>query len=306
MTDNCETSYGEIASFDGRGAQGSVHNAVAEQERREMRSRIENPGAYVYSDIMANDSGNFYRTGKFKDSAYMTVEDIRRLFLDEMERRSGDSGCAIAMIEKEIADRNIKTDKRPAHAYTVNRVSEGNSSAKSCGFKADNMPVYSDAGRKIMAVEKNKKNILTDSLLINNSHKKNVKQADSMNTVRRSFATVAAVSLCFVFTLVLMLPITLSIMINNESTEIAGMTAIIRSKESEIEALEVELNQKNQRLELEKIAVNQYGMVELDSTNYNVLKISVSDAIENFDGESENSGAVLALLSALGLRYSGE
>lgn len=294
-----------VISFDGRGAAGAVRNAVAEQQRREMRGRIDDPGAYVYSDIMAADRENVYRSGSFKGEAYMTVKDFARLFEDESNRRLDPRASALAMIEKENADRRIKTEPRPAHAYCV-------SEARPVGIQVDRKNDFD--GKKDVVYAGDRRVEMKVGTMPGSLRERvgslvgkwcgNEFSVTSARSFRRSSATVAAIGICIVFALVLALPISLSVMISNESGHIAEMESTVRSKEAEIEALEVELDQKNNRFLLEDLAVNRFGMVDLDSTNYSVLTVNASDAIEVFGSEKENGGAVLALLSALGLRNS--
>ena len=300
-----ENAYNTLdVRFACRGAAGSAISALAEQERRDMRARLENPGAYAFADIMENDRDNYYRTGYADGRSIMTVDDVIRLYRDERCRRTDPRAVELAIMEKERADRAVSTDQRPAHPYGISSAVPSSDTALSRNISGRRETVFSGRREREMKVEPTvryaRERIMSLSeKWIGTGHTVNAKKS-----LRRTSSAIAAVSLCCVFMLVLALPIALSVLIHNESVELSVLNSRIKEKEAEVQALEIELDSKNDLFLLEELAVNKYGMVSLDNSTYKVINIHPSDAIEVYGAEAENGGAVLALLNALGLRRS--
>ena len=301
-----ENAYMNLnCAFAERGLTGSVKTAVADQKRAELRSRLENPGAYILDDIMESDRASKYRTGFADGNSYMTVDDLMRLYEDENIRRTDRRSCVLPLIDSERAERSMRFDRRPAHAYGVHTAHPmpGGSVKPLKGMKLET--VYSGNRSAEMSVECREKGFLKRTVEGVKRLSDNVYTVKEGRNLRRTPAAIAAFSLCFVFILVLALPITLSIMINNESTELGTLQDSLRSKTAEVKSLEIELDERNDRLKLEDLAVNKYGMIELNLSAYKAMTVNAEDKVEVADTGSENTvGAFQALMSALGLRRS--
>jgi hypothetical protein len=255
---------------------------------------------------MEHDRDDYYRTGRADGMNVMTVDDVIRLYRDESRRRSDPRAVALAMIEKERADMAVSTVQRPAHPYGVSTAVPTGDRALVRSAEGRRETVFTGRRESEMKVEPTARYARDRALMLADKWFGRAKTVNARGSYRRTSATVAAVSLCIVFMLVLALPISLSVLIHNESAELSALNSRIRTKEAEIEALEIELDRKNDLFRLEDLAVGKYGMVSLDNSAYKVITVHPSDAIENYGGETENGGAVLALLNALGLRSGND
>lgn len=82
----------------------------------------------------------------------------------------------------------------------------------------------------------------------------------------RRFRTfpLGAVALVLLFTLVLALPVTLSVMIKERSDAVAAAEAKLAALDAEITSLENDLEVKNDLGVIRKAAVDEYGMISMD------------------------------------------
>ncbi len=293
------------ARFAGRGAAGSALTALAEQERRDMRAKLENPGAYAFTDIMENDRDDYYRTGYADGRNIMTVDDVIRLYRDERCRRTDPRAVELAMMEKERADRTVSTEQRPAHPYGVSVAVPASDRSLAQNVSGRRETVFSGRQEREMKVEPTVRYTRDRILALTEKWVGKGHTVNAKKSYRKTSSAIAAISLCCVFMLVLALPIALSVLIHNESVEISALNGLIKEKEAEVQALEIELDSKNDLFLIEELAVEKYGMVSLDNSTYKLITVHPADAIEYYSAEKENGGAVLALLNALGLRGSG-
>ncbi|MCQ2427085.1 MAG: hypothetical protein MJ137_01615 [Clostridia bacterium] len=310
--------------FDGRGLEGSYITEASEYERRELRNRLENPGAGRLDDIMRQDFSNRYRTGRADGRAFMTVEDFLHLSADERAFRDSRMGAPVRNLEREQAARRISTAARPAHPYTLYEVKgveeqfENTDGNKALFFGRRETVYdggYTDAGRRAgtaaaVAVSGGESEMMVRPVgragFLGNLKEQFFRKDLIAETDKRpanSNGLYAALAIVAVFMLVLALPITLSVMKHSAATAVSRLESQIRDKEAQKIQLGIELEQKNDLFLLESLAVEKYGMVELDKSVYTMIKINPEDSVEH--SEDEKSGGVMpALLSALGLRAS--
>ena len=304
----CENAYTALnGAFAERGLAGAVRITLAEQERREIRTRLENPSAYIFEDIMQGGNSSKYRTGNEDGRSFMTVDDLLRLYEDEDIRRRDRRTCVLSAMGSETAGKRMRFDCRPAHAYGISTAYPMESGKLSAPAGMNRETVFDGNRETEMAVEPTRGKLIKKVADAVRNLSGNIVTIKEKRTGRKTAATIAAVSLCFVFTLVLALPIALSVMINNESTELGTLKDSLRAKTAEVQSLEIELDRKNDRFILEDLAVNKYGMIELNLSAYKVMTVNAGDSVEVIDEEKKDTGgAVLALLSALGIRKSDD
>jgi hypothetical protein len=106
-----------------------------------------------------------------------------------------------------------------------------------------------------------------------------------------------------IFCVILIVPITLSVVMHETSGEIAEMQEDLRAMQTIADDLQIKLDDKNDLELIEDIAINKYGMIKLDDSNSKFLRLNGMDTIERFDTNSDNK-IVLALLNALGIQIS--
>ena len=319
-----DNSYSSLADrFDGRGLSGSCLSEAAEQERREIKTRLENPSAYALGDIMRQDFGNRYRSGSDGTEAYMTVDDFFRLNSDEAERRRRGTryGSVISELTREQNEKRISTAARPAHPYLIYEVrgikeEVGVDEEDFSEIKGRRETVY-DAGR-LAPADRSADGAITVG---GGETEMYVRPSGSESPVRRirrsmfrkdlvvegggkpgkSTGLAAALAIVTVFMFVLALPVTLSVMKHIEATKLSRLESEIRNREAEIVQLGIELEAKNNLFLIEKLAREKYGMVELDKSVYSMIRINPSDAVEH-SGEDSGEDIMPALFSALGIR----
>ena len=318
VRNNCiDTADGAMGiltgAFAGRGLAGGARSEEAEQERRELRSRLENPGSYIYEDILKNDFSNRYRSGIEGGRSFMTVDDLRRLRADEERRRESPRGRAVAELSREVYSQRISTDARPAHAYEI-RDARGVGDRGATGGRREavygggslitgersGMTYYSGESETEMIVSgvRRKKGRLSEMFRESVRADRSVRAGGGYRASNGFFAAVAMV---LVFAFVLALPITLSVLKHSEATKLAKIESEIRAREAEISTLRIELEKKNDLFLLERTAVEKYGMIELDKSVYNLIRINPADSVVNVENTGSR-GIMPALLSALGLR----
>ncbi len=286
-----------------RGIFGGLTAEAAALDRRILATRLENPSSFIYEDAMASDYRNRYRTGSADGKPVMTVDDFFRLIRDEArrsEKAADASARAAAVISRENTDRRIMREARPACPYSVmeardvgSAYSAGKRRQVIIGGEEREMRVVKPGSNRKIGIFRLADKYLTDDPLV-----------PAKKSYRNASGTIAAISLILVFTLVLILPILMSVMIHNEASAIRTLESELASKKNEAKQLSVELDAKNDVFMLEELAVGKYHMMPLDRSAYNLIRLRPEDTIDLIESP-KSEGAVPALLSALGIRIGG-
>lgn len=276
---------------------GSLRDIQAELEsqvEREKKSASEYPAFYKLSDIMNSVSGNSYRTGEVDGVRVMTHEDYMRLIVAETNipeyGKSPRKSCHV--------------EPRPAAVYNVREcgkaLAERESMISSCEsvIDGDDYSVarveYSDTTASGTVTRFFDKWFPSHTV---------VKQERKYR--RRLASSAAGIAWVMIFTIVLALPITLSVLKSDAVSELTEKRAALVELEREEARLEAEFESSLDLREIESIAVRDYGMIKLNESTVRVLRLNEGDTIESF-AERERTALVPALLSALGIRASGE
>ena len=300
------------ARYAGHGTAGSAQATVAEQKAREARTMRDYPDAYRCGQIMEHDRNNYYRTGVSGDVAVMTVDDVKRLFYDETGRRT-DVGALRAMAERRRAEGGTASAEaiRPAAPYRVLEYRE-NPAETDDGeeFKSRRGLVIRGEDRVSAQVEKeNESGLAARMKALSEKAKKWIpeEKVGKITGARNLNSPVAGIALVVVFAMLLCLPVILNVLINQTDSELYALEDQIRALEAEEAELQVQLEAKNDLRFIEDAAINRYGMIRLEQSTFRYLRLRGDEVIETYTPESRgNNAAVLALLSALGIRRGEE
>ncbi len=296
-----EEAHGVLeVTFRRRGIVGAAVSEAAALDRSVTASRLEYPRAYLYSDVMAADRRDRYRTGvDFEGNRYMTRDDLGRLIGDERRilGKSNPAVRALSAISAERSESETLTAARPAYPYTLRET------GRMIGRRET---VITPRGETETTVSRLGRGSVTEKLAISlRALLGETRLVKSGITGRQFSGAVAALSLILVFAIVLVMPIMMSVITHNEATLVRELETELAEKEKTAALLETELESKNDRFMLEKLARDVYGMIPLDRSAFTAIRIAPDDSVTLIE-EQKSGGAVPALLSALGIRRSGD
>ena len=263
------------------------------QLEREKKSVSDYPEFYKLSDIMSSSFGNNYRSGDACGAKIMTYEDYVRLIVSETRiPEYGNRKCE-----------RYHIDPRPASIYTVREC--GKALSKN-GISSSCESVIDGDGYSVARVE-------SSDTTLSGGVKRFLVQWAPMHTVkrperkyrRRLASSAAGIAWVMIFAVVLALPITLGVLKSEASSELAEKRNELAALELAEERLEAEFESQLDLREIEKVAINDYGMIKLNQSTIKVLRLNDTDSIESFS-EAERAPVVPALLSALGIRVAEE
>ena len=263
------------------------------QVERERKSASDYPEFYKLSDIMNTSFGNGYRSGDACGTKVMTYEDYVRLIVAETR---------IPEYGKRKRE-SYQVDPRPAAVYTV----------RECGKALADSDISSSCESVIDGDGYSVTRVESSDTTACGSFKRFLTDWAPMHTVRRPerkyrrrlASSAAGIAWVMIFAVVLALPITLGVMKSEASSELAEMKNELAALELEREHLEADFESGLDLREIEKVAINDYGMIKLNQSTIRVLRLNDMDSIESFS-EAERTPVVPALLSALGIRALDE
>lgn len=275
----------------------SLKDIKAELERqveRERKSASEYPASYKLSDIMNSVSGNSYRSGDAGGVRVMTHEDYIRLIVAETNiPEYGKSPRA-----------SYHVDPRPATIYTVREC--GKALAESGSTSSVRESVIDGDGYSVSRVEYSDTTVSgTVTRFFDKWFPSHTVVKPERKYRRRVASSAAGIAWVMIFALVLALPITLGVLKSEATSELADRRNELAALENREARLEAEFESGLDLREIESLAVNEYGMIKLSESTVRVLRLNDVDTIESFS-ENDRGSVVPALLSALGIRISGE
>lgn len=290
------------AHFGGRINIGLTQAAVTDQRSKEADSMRENPDAYRFGEIMEHDRANLYRTAVYNGRHVMTVEDAKRIYFDETGRRSDTIARVMAASSPERNNRvQPAMPSRPAAPYRVLRTGNENEN----DFSGETGLIFGADGKRPATVEKpapagqSKFGAALERLFPG-------ERIAKVRGRRINSFPAAALALVLIFALVLLIPVTMTVLIHQASSDVNDLGSELREMQSTADELRVELDRKNDLKVIEDIAINQYGMIRLEQSTSRFLRLNRADAIESYTAGTESSGVVPALLSALGIRVGND
>lgn len=273
------------AHYSRQGATAEANSVVTEQRHREAKTARDNP-SYFYGELMEHDAGRQYRTGDFGN---MTVNDVRRL------RRDYTGNTNIPILATPCC-----TEIRPASPYRVLAYAHP-TQRNTPEFSGTKQLVQHGRVETVAKVEHSETS-LRHCL-------RNIWRgwfpSDKIVVAPRRCTPIplSAIAMVLIFCVILIVPITLSVVMHETSGEIAEMQEDLRAMQTIADDLQIKLDDKNDLELIEDIAINKYGMIKLDDSNSKFLRLNGMDMIERFDTNSDNK-IVLALLNALGIQIS--
>jgi cell division protein FtsB len=270
-----------------------INAELEAQIERERNSASEFPEFYKLSDIMSSYGGNGYRSGDACGAKVMTYEDYLRLIVAETH---------IPEYGKHKRE-SYHVEPRPATVYTV----------RECGRSLADSDVYSSVESVIDGDGYSVTRVESSDTTVYGSFKRTLTEWAPLHKVkrperkyrRRLASSAAGIAWVMIFAIVLALPVTLAVLKSEALSNLNDKKAELAVLESEAERLEAEFESGLDLREIEKIAINDYGMIKLNESTIKVLRLNDMDSIESFQS-SKRSAIVPALLSALGIRNSGE
>lgn len=300
-TDNYRVEYGAaIKSFaytdDDQGVPGELglYEELQCQLEREKKSASEYPECYRLADIMCSSGGNKYRTGSSTSEPYMTHEDYVRLIL--AETKISEYGKREAVVSR--------VPVRPATVYNVRDI------VVSDKDKAERLSsresVIEGATPVVKLVEYSDSTAKGKALKHWNTWFPTFSVVKPDRRVRRRFSSSAAgIAWVMIFALVFALPIALGVVKSEAASNLLDKQEELAALEKREDELIAEFESSIDLREIEKIAVNDYGMIKLGQSTIRVLRLNGMDSIESFS-ESGSNTLLPAILSALGIRQSNE
>ncbi len=113
-------------------------------------------------------------------------------------------------------------------------------------------------------------------------------------------APVKVLSAILAVTLSLLLFVCSSVMVSRASAEVSALEDKIEYLDVEIKDLEGKLSKKNNMLEIQRIAVEEYGMISADYATSRYVDIKEDEMIESAGNSSEKTSWLTEILRAIG------
>ncbi len=113
-------------------------------------------------------------------------------------------------------------------------------------------------------------------------------------------APVKMLSAIFAVTLSLLLIVCSSVMVSRASAEVSALEYKLETLDVEIKDLEGKLNKKNNMLEIQRIAVEEYGMISADYATSRYVDIKEDEVIERAEESGEEVSWLTEILRAIG------
>lgn len=268
----------------------SLKDVRAELERqveRERKSASEYPESYRLADIMTSVGGNNYRSGDACGTRVMTHEDYMRLIVAETK---------IPEYGKNPR-KTYHVDPRPATVYNVRGCGERTGARES---------VIAADGHSVLRVESSDTTI---SGCVTRFFDQWFPQQTFLKPDRKQrrhvVSSAAGIAWVMIFAFVIALPVVLGVLKSEASSNLNEKRSELAALESMESRLEAEYESSLDLQEIEKIAVNELGMIRLNQSTLKILRLNETDTIESFS-ETQEESIVPALLSALGIRMGNE
>lgn len=158
------------------------------------------------------------------------------------------------------------------------------------------------------AVKEENKSSALSALATNIKPILSVKQ-DKVETVKKKNSRpfpVSAVVIVTICTLLLMFTVVSYVQINEYTIEVASLRGELSDLVAEGNDLDVKLEQKNDMLEIERIAIEEYGMVKSDQLTKKHISLDQEDKIEVVETEpGEDMTVVSSVMSAIAANFQG-
>lgn len=261
-----------------RGIAAHVRLDAKRQEREEALSHAMAPGAYIMAEKVSDGKADKYRTGLYKGQRHMTADDFVRYYHDqrsykmpnynvrtEMPSQAEESGAAAGGQTPKKALWLTVTGQMP---QSVRKYLESPATARLAEISKDWFPIEKEERREKSDVKKMPAGVLGAML---------------------------AVTLCCVMI------VGSSVMVSLSIREASILQSELDSLNKQYTTLNTELSLKNDMLEIERIAVEEYGMVRSDFVSAEVLSTDSENSVEVYETKSEFGQGLSNLLGAIGI-----
>ncbi|MBR2446786.1 MAG: hypothetical protein IKB28_09020 [Clostridia bacterium] len=261
-----------------RGIAAHVRLDAKRQEREEALSHAMAPGAYIMAEKVSDGKADKYRTGLYKGQRHMTADDFVRYYHDqrsykmpnynvrtEMPSQAEESGAAAGGQSPKKALWLTVTGQMP---QSVRKYLESPATARLAEISKDWFPIEKEERREKSDVKKMPAGVLGAML---------------------------AVTLCCVMI------VGSSVMVSLSIREASILQSELDSLNKQYTTLNTELSLKNDMLEIERIAVEEYGMVRSDFVSAEVLSTDSENSVEVYETKSEFGQGLSNLLGAIGI-----
>ena len=261
-----------------RGIAAHVRLDAKRQEREEALSHAMAPGAYIMAEKVSDGKADKYRTGLYKGQRHMTADDFVRYYHDqrsykmpnynvrtEMPSQAEESGAAAGGQSPKKALWLTVTGQMP---QSVRKYLESPATARLAEISKDWFPIEKEERREKSDVKKMPAGVLGAML---------------------------AVTLCCVMI------VGSSVMVSLSIREASILQSELDSLNKQYTTLNTELSLKNDMLEIERIAVEEYGMVRSDFVSAEVLSTDSENSVEVYETKSEFGQGLSNVLGAIGI-----
>ncbi len=261
-----------------RGIAAHVRLDAKRQEREEALSHAMAPGAYIMAEKVSDGKADKYRTGLYKGERHMTADDFVRYYHDQRSYK--------------MPNYNIRT-VQPAAAEQEGRATGGQSPKKALWLTVTEQVPQSvrkylespatarlaELSREWFPIEKEEKCEKTDA--------------------KKLPAGVLGAMLAVTLSCVMI--VGSSVMVSLSIREASILQSELDALNKQYTTLDTELSLKNDMLEIERIAVQEYGMVRSDFVSTQVLTTQSENTVEVYEPKSEFGRGLSNLLSAIGI-----
>lgn len=261
-----------------RGIAAHVRLDAKRQEREEALSHAMAPGAYIMAEKVSDGKADKYRTGLYKGQRHMTADDFVRYYHDQRSYK--------------MPNYNIRTEM-PLGAEEQSAVAGGQSPKKALWLTVtEQMPqsvrkyLESPATARLAEISR-------DWFPIEKEERR--EKSDAKKMPAGVLGAMLTVTLCCVMI------VGSSVMVSLSIREASILQSELDSLNKQYTTLNTELSLKNDMLEIERIAVEEYGMVRSDFVSAGVLSTKSENSVEVYETKGEFGKGLSNLLGAIGI-----
>lgn len=261
-----------------RGISAHVRLDAKRQEREEALSHAMAPGAYIMAEKVSDGKADKYRTGLYKGQRHMTADDFVRYYHDQRSYK--------------MPNYNVRTESA-VHTDEKSAAAGGQLPKKALWLTVtEQMPqsvrkyLESPATARLAEVSR-------DWFPIEKEER--IEKSDAKKMPAGVLGAMLAVTLCCVMI------VGSSVMVSLSIREASILQSELDALNKQYTTLNTELSLKNDMLEIERIAVEEYGMVRSDFVSTKVLTTDSENTVEVYETKSEFGKGLSNLLSAIGI-----
>lgn len=261
-----------------RGIAAHVRLDAKRQEREEALSHAMAPGAYIMAEKVSDGKADKYRTGLYKGERYMTADDFVRYYHDQRSYKMPNYHIRTVSAEQTAEAAEAAGGQTPKKALWLTVTEQMPQSVRKY-LESPATARLAELSRDWFPIEKEEKCEKTD-----------VKKLPA-----GVLGSMLAVTLCCVMI------VGSSVMVSLSIREASILQSELDALDKQYTTLNTELSLKNDMLEIERIAVEEYGMVRSDFVSTQVLSSQSENTVEVYETKGEFGQGLSNLLSAIGI-----